>query len=347
MLTFYFLVLIFLSSLVFSFMEDSLTSNQKKVILACFAFFMILVTATKDKQHIADAVVYEDMFYNYDTPLVKISTEPTFVFISKVVITLGGTIVSVFLIYALLSIPLKLYVFSKATPYVLTSLVIYIPTYYELHDMIQIRAAVAGAFAIASILPLSKKNYLGALLLMVVGILFHYSAAVFLPMILIGNYKLGKSLRIAIACLFPVFFLMYWKSVDLSSFIPDSLMWGKIAFYKNMNNGTITGLHRDGFYMAKCAMMYVCLYYYDYLVKKNQLAQLVLCFFFISVFFILAFNTIPVLASRISDLFGIIDGIVFTYCFYLLSPNYVARSVVALVGIYKFLYNFMYMGYFH
>lgn len=347
MLLFYLIIIIFIASMVFSFIEDSLTSSQKKIVVSSFTVIMILMATTKDIHHVADAIVYEDMFYNYDTFLVKLSTEPTFIYICKVVIALGGTIATVFFIYALLSVPTKLYVYYKATPYIFTSLVIYIPTYYELHDLIQIRAAVAGAFAVASILPLSKKNYLGAFLLIAGGTMFHFSAAVFFPILFIGNYKLNKVLRIIIACLFPCFFLMYWKNVDLSSFIPPSLLWGKIAYYKNLNDGTITHLHRDGYFMVKCAMMYVCLYYYDLLVKKNQLAQLVLYFFFISIFFILGFNTIPVLASRVSDLFGIIDGIVFSYCLYIISPRYVARSFVALIGIYKFMYNFLYMGYFN
>lgn len=350
MLTHLIIAFIFCVTLVLAFVEDAIKSVNRLAVLVVYAVFFILLASTKSIEHTADAANYEEWFYNSDHPLIELTTEPTFRYISRIILALGGGIVTLFFIYALISIPLKLWSLSKMTPYIFTAMLIYIPVYFELHDMVQIRVAAAAAFLMAALIPLSNKQYLYATLLMITGVLFHYSAGVFIPFLFLGNRRLHYTLRIVIACLIPLGFAMYFMKKDLFSLIPSALIQGKLDLYKETTDKgqwvDIVLPYKNLYFMVKCCLLYLCLYYYDYIVEKNRFAPMLINLFAAGLFIMLAMATIPVIAGRISDLFGIVDCIVFTFCLYIISPKYVVRIAISLVGLYMLFYNMMYTEYF-
>ena len=236
------------------------------------------------------------------------------------------------------------------TPFIFTALMIYIPVYFEVHDMIQIRAAAASTFLLSSLIPLTQKRYMPATLLMLCAILFHYSAIVFLPFLFLGNRQLNHTWRIVIAILVPVCFIMYLLKKDWFSLIPESMVWGKINLYKETTEKgeweQLYPLYRHLYFLAKCCVLYLCLYYYDIIVKKNRIAPLLINIFATSICFLTSMATIPVIAGRISDMFGIVDCIVFTFCLYVISPKYVVRAAIAFVGLYMIIFNMINTEYF-
>lgn len=339
----------FIVNAVIAFMEDYLKENHKKVILAVYAIFMILLATTKSIDHTADALVYEEIFYGNDEPLVILTTEPTYLYISRLVQAIGGAFWMMFFIYALITIPAKLKVFSKMTPFIFTALMIYIPVYFELHDLIQIRAAAAGMLLLTAMIPLTDKRYWLAALLMVAAILFHYSSVVFLPFLFIGNRSLGYKGRIIVACLVPLFFIVYLMGKDLLSLIPSSVLGGKLDFYqKTTEKGewAMALLYKNVYFMLKCALLYFCLYYYDLIVKQVKMAPLIINLLIASIFSLMLFSSVPVIATRVSDLYGIVDCLAFTFCLYFVSPRYLARIAIAVIGLYMLVYNIFAAEYF-
>lgn len=156
----------FTVNLVIAFFEDYLKEDHKKVILAVYALFMILLATTKSIDHTADALIYEHIFYNNDEMLVVLTTEPTFLILSRIVLAIGGSLWVMFFLYALITIPFKLKALNRLTPFIFTALMIYIPVYFELHDLIQIRAAAASMFLLTAFIPLAEKRYWPTVLLM-------------------------------------------------------------------------------------------------------------------------------------------------------------------------------------
>lgn len=350
MLTHYIIAIIFFVTVALAFLEDYIKDGHKYAILAVYAMVFIVMATTKSVEHTADAEIYEERFYNYDDVLTELMTEPTFIYISKGIYALGGGIVALFFIYALISIPLKLWALSKMTPCIFTAMLIYIPVYFELHDMIQIRVAAAAAFLLASLIPLSNKHYFYATILMISGVLFHYSAIVYIPFLFIGNRKLNNPLKILVACLVPIGFAMYFMHLDLLSLMPSSLTEGKIDLYKATTDkgrwDDIILPYKNLYFMVKCGILYLCLYYYDSIVEKNRFAPMLINFFAASLFFMLAMATIPVISGRLSDLFGIVDCLVFTFLLYIVLPKYVARIAISLVGLYMIVFNMLFTEYF-
>ena len=341
---------LFFVTVFIAFFEERLKESNKLLILAGYAIFMIYLATTKSIEHTADALAYERYFYKNDNPLIEIMTEPTFIYMSRIIIAFGGTLVTLFFIYAVLSIPAKIFLFYKMTPYIFTALLIYIPVYFEVQDLIQIRVSAAAMFLLASLFPLSRRQHLIAFLLIVCGILFHYSAVAYLPLLFIGNMKLNKTWRIIVAVLVPMFFLLYLMKKDLFFLIPSSLTAGKIDYYQESSQKgeweELAPLYKNFFFLAKCGLLYVLLYYYDIIVRRNKMAPLIINLFIASILFLLGMSTIPVLASRVSDLYGIIDCIVFTYAFYIFRPKYIVKIGIAIVGFYMLVYNMLFTEYF-
>ena len=340
---------LFAVTVVMAFLEDYLKEIHKIVILAVLATLMVLLATTKSIDHTADGTIYEHIFYNNDEILTQLTTEPTFLWLSRLVLALGGGLIWMFLIYALIAIPTKLKALYGMTPYIFTALIIYIPIYYELHDLIQIRAAAACAFLLLALNPLSNKRYWTATLLMIIAILFHYSSVVFIPFLFIGNRQLGYNSRLVVACVIPVCFVIYLMGKDLFSLIPSSILGGKLDYYqKTSEKGEweTALLYKNVYFMLKVAMMYLCLYFYNHIVENNRLAPLLLNLFLASILSPMLFSTIPVIASRVSDMYGIIDCIVFTFALYLFSPRYLARFGILIIGIYMLIYHMMSDDYF-
>ena len=350
MLTHILIATIFAITVFLAFIEDYLSVFHKTIILIVYACIFIIMATTKSVEHTADALVYEDMFMNNDSFITELTTEPSFIYISRMVLLLGGTISTVFFIYAVISIPAKITVFNTMTPYIFTALLIYIPIYFEVQDMIQIRVAAAVTFLLMSLVPLANKHLLPAALLMILAILFHYSAAAALPFLFIGNRRLNKALRILVACLLPICFAMYLMKKDLFFLIPSGLTEGKLDLYKETSEkgqwDELQPLYKDLYFLSKCTILYLCLYFYDYIVERNRFAPILINLFAASIFFLLTMATIPVIASRVSDLFGIIDCIVFTFCLYLFYPKYVPRIGIAIIGLYVLILNILYSEHF-
>lgn len=345
----YLFVLFFIVA-VLAFTEDLMTKRQKLTVLLGLCIVMIFLAATKDVETVADADAYGDLFYNNDDPLIELATEPTFIYLSRFIISIGGAFALVFLFYALVTIPLKLTMLYKMTPLVFTAMLIYVPVYYELHDLVQIRAGAAGAFLLCSLYFFTDKRYVLCGVMVAIAISFHYSSAIFIPLYFMGNKPMGKIWRLVLASAIPIGFAMYFLHLDLFSFLPSSIAGGKMDYYQaSAETGTwdeLTVPYKNIFFLTKCAVLCVGLYFYDYIKDESRYITIFLKAEAASIFMYLSVATIPVFASRTSDLFGIIDPWLFASMAFLVRPRYIARIGIFLVGLYMMVYNMLVAHYF-
>ena len=314
------IALLFITTMFLAFVEDNMEKSHKIIILVGYAIFMIILAATKSIDNTADAKSYEQMFYGNDDMITEIATEPTYIYLSRIVLAMGGTVWVMFFIYAIITIPAKLKALNDLTPYIFTALMVYIPVYFELHDMVQIRAA-----------------------------LFHYSSLIFLPFLLLGNRKLSTTWRIGLASFVVLCFVMYLTGRDIFHLIPSSFVSGKIDVYQDTSEKgewEMALLYKNVYYMIKFVLLFVCLYYYDYIVERNRIAPLIINIFAASILTPMLISSVPIIATRTSDLYGIVDGIVFTYLLLLISPRYAAKACIAIVGMYMIIYNMIVTEYF-
>ncbi len=349
MLTHLIIAFLFIITVYFAFVEDYMEKSHKTFILVGYAIFMIILATTKSVEHTADAKSYEQIFYGNDDIITEIATEPSYIYLSRIVLSMGGTIGVMFFIYATITIPAKLKALNALTPYIFTALMVYIPVYFELHDMVQIRAAAAATFLLTALIPLSRNQYWYTAALMIVATLFHYSSLIFLPFLFLRNIKLNPAWRTVLACLVLACFVMYLSGRDLFQLIPSSFVSGKIDVYQKTSEQGLWEmaiLYKNAYYMVKFAFLFVCLYFYDYITERNHIAPLIINIFAASILTPMLLSSVPIIASRASDLYGIVDGVAFTFVLYLVSPKYIARICVASVGLYMLIYNMIVTEYF-
>lgn len=340
---------IFTIVVVLSFMEDYMPKWQKILILISIGIALICISTFKPMTT-ADAENYENYFYNNDVFLVEIITEPTFTYMSRLYLSLGLEITALFLTYALLSIPLKLTMLWKMTPFVFTSMIVYLGIYYPMHDVVQIRCGVATAFLLWAIVPLAKRQYLKATVLFIVATLFHYSSLTFLPILLLGNIKVGKYWKYVLGVAIPICLLLYFAGFSAFSLIPKSLIEGKIEYYKERgSSGGMTNYvpYKQLTFIAEFALLYIFIFFYDTIEKYCQYAHILIKVLALGLGCHILFAEIEVLGHRLHDLFGIFYVLAYTQCLYIIKPRYVVRIGLAMFSLVCYLIQMYRDVYFH
>lgn len=341
---------LFVIAAALSFVEERLSDRVRTLTLVGFVLAMITMATFKDIATTADAENYVEYFYNNDDPLIELMTEPTYIYLARFLILIGVGIVPLFFIYAVITIPVKLYALQHMSPYIFTALMVYIPVYYLLQDVIQIRAGAAAGFLLLSLYMTCEKRYAWAATALVVGTLFHYSCMVFLPVMLWRNRSLGVVLRCVLGTLVPLGFLMYFMGIDLLSFLPSTFMGGKVDFYKESaeTGGDWSEYivpYKNLYLLVKCLLLFLCLIFYNTIKSHSKYVDTCLIMLGLSIFICVSMATIPVVAGRISDLYGLTDAITFTFILYFVKPSWLVRCFIGIVGLYMLGFNYLHGGF--
>lgn len=323
---------IFVFVILFSFVEDYIPDWQKLIALAIVATALVCTAAFKPLTT-TDAATYEYYFYSNDDELIELATEPSYIWLSRLILLFGGEVVVLFFIYAVLSIPIKFYTLWKTTPFVFTALIVYVGIYFPLHDVVQIRCGLATAFLLFSIIPLAKHQYWQSVALMLVAFFFHYSSLAFLPVILFGNFKINKYWKYALGVAIPCCLFLYILHIGAISFIPAAMIDGKLDLYKEMSESGDWAEYipyKQLTFLAECALLYVFLFFYETIEKHCVYAPILIKVLVIEMVYLTMFTEIPVLGGRLHDLFGPFNALAFTCCLYCIKPRYIVRIGIGL-----------------
>jgi len=339
---------IFTIVVVLAFLEEHMQAWQKLLILVGMCIALICI-ATFKPMTTADAGTYEYYFYYNEDELVELATEPTYIQLSRLVMSMGGEVVVIFFIYSILAIPLKLVVFWKTTPYIFTALIVYLGIYYPRQDVVAIRCGVAAAFLLCALIPLTKRQYFKAFALTLVATMFHYSAFSFMPMLLVGNMKIGKYGRYFLGLAIPLCLALYIAGFGASSLIPASLIEGKLDLYKEMSESGDWAEYvpyKQLTFLAEFVLLYIFLFFRDTIEKQCIYAPILMKILVMKMGFLTLFADIPVLGGRLDDLYGIFTALAFTCCLYCIKPQYVARIGITLFSLGYYLIQMLDQMYF-
>ena len=340
---------IFAVVVILSFMEDYMLAWQKALILFAIGMALVCISTFKPMTT-ADATNYEVYFYNDGEAPLNVVTEPTYVYLSRLYLAMGFGITSIFLTYALIAIPIKLSLLWKLTPFIFTSMIVYVGIYYPMHDAVQIRCGVATAFLLWSIVPLQKRQYFRATFLYIIAILFHFSSLAFLPILLWGNKKINRTWKYALGASIPCCLLLYFAGYSIFSFVPEFLFQDKLSFYKEMSE---TGFldsyvpHKQLTFMAEFCLLYVYLIFYDTIEEHCPYAPILVKTLVLSMGFHIMFSEIEVLGSRLHDLFGMFHVVAYVQCLYIVKPRYLVRLGITAFSLMYYLVQMHHGIYFH
>lgn len=336
------LILLFITSLCLSFVEERLCDRDKKIIYMLLGAVMIFIAGLREVGSTPDTVSYEEMYYAKEGNLMALLREPSFDIISSVLHSFSLGINALFFTYAFLSIPIHLTALWKLSKMPFLTLTLYISYYYMMHDMVQIRCAVAsGLFLWAVYFYVEHKKFY-TLLLILLGIFFHYSAAAGLVIFFLGN-GFPKWQKIILYAIVPIGIIVYFSHVDIFSIIPDE--WGglKLMKYRTMRE---RGLEDDlaGWKFEiniliwmRIVLYYCCIYYHDYLVQHFKYTSVAIKLQGVGFCFLFFVNALSqVVGNRMNDYFSIASILLWTASVYAFAPQIVGKIINNVISAIRF-----------
>lgn len=311
-------------------LEDNLVKYKWQIYIFLGVVF-IMTAAFRVVGNDNDSQTYEYYFLHYDEPLTALAVEFSFIIISFFVNKFTTDVHWLFFIYAVLGVTLKFLAIKKLSKFLFLSLFIYVCHFFVLHDMIQMRVSVSTALLLLAIKPLSEGRRRTALLLMATAAFFHYSSLAMLAVLLFNNKPLSNKMLWFMAAIIPVGYAAFLMNIDLVTTVPIPYIGEKIEMYKqlkDMGRYDELAIFNNPIVLIRIFMFYLLLAFHDTIYNYNKEfplmmkieALLFICFFMLS--------SLPVLAGRLSELFSVVDIILYTNVVYIFRPQYMAKLFV-------------------
>ena len=298
------------------------------MIVGIIGITMIIVAGSRGVYDTPDSDNYEIMYYSINS-LDDTIREPSLVYIAYYLNTLGFGVNALFFTYAFLSIPLRLGAICKLSKLPILTLSIYISYFYQLHDLMQIRCAVASSLFLFALYFRAEKRLWMTVLFILIGFFFHYSAFAGFIILFFSNKELKGWQRVFLTVLVPLGLLFYFFGFDFSYFVPDELGGDRLAAYRELKDRGKEDeyswvFYKSPIFMLNVALYYGCLLFYNTLAKNYKYMSImlkVLAFAFICMFTL--GNISAVLASRLYEYFAIVTIFLWTAVVYAFRPlNY-------------------------
>ena len=275
-------------------------------------------------------------YYKNPTGVAALLTEPTFKMINGMARYCGMPLL-LFVTYAFLAVPLKICAIKRMSPYWYLSIVVWVTHLFIIQEMTQIRAAVSTGIFLFSLPVLAEGKKLKFTLYVILAILFHYSALVLLPLILIGNKELSRFTRFLLILLPLVMYSSPMVTMDVLKMIPIPFIQQKLQMYEELMiyEGGVWGDINVFNIMAMFRLFayYVLIWKYDYLSDKYPYMPMLLKVFCYSICMYVGLSFLPPIAMRIGEYISIIDCIMFPLLAVLIRPHWLGRLLVLLYAI--------------
>jgi hypothetical protein len=297
-------------------------------------FLMILMAGFRSSECCMDYPIYVD-YYNNISSIPFTFLEPTFFIIAWLSKVLSGSVAGVFVIYSILGVSLKATAFIKLTRFYSITLILYFGSFFLLHEMTQIRVGVAAAFLMLSIPAIVDRKPWQFLTYIILGCLFHYSLITFAFVYFLKPDRLNRYIYLGMVFFAFIAFNLGLNLASIFEIIRLGFISEKINAYKNM---LADGLHGEimllnPLLLLRILVLSILMYKFEFLQQRNKNAIILIKIYAFSIFFFIALADLPVLAGRLSQLFGIVEIILVPFVIYLLKPRYLAVIVAALFGM--------------
>lgn len=327
-------LVILLAFIILAFFEDDETHGHTW-LLVVVAVVLTMYVAFRPAGVDQDYYSYY-AYFKSPTSVSATLIEPTFKLINGLARLCGEPLI-LFSTYALLSVPLKIYSIKRLSPYWYLSILVWFTHLFILQDMTQIRVAVAAGIFLFSIPYLADGKKLKYTLLAIVAALFHYSALVFLPLLVFGNKPLTRFGKCALVVLPLLFYASPMVSVEIIEMIPIPVIQQKLQMYDELM------IYEGGIWadinifnlraMVRLFAFFVLVWKYNFLAEKYPYMPILLKVFCYSICLYVGLSFLPPLAMRVEELVSIIDCILFPLLAVLVRPHWLGRLLVIIYAL--------------
>lgn len=322
------LILFFIITVIACFPPE--TRILRITFFLLLAFLLIIIAGFRPGESFRDYDMYVWMFENQSDAIV----EPAFLILSSFCLNIfGNNTIYIFIIFACLGVSLKFIAIKQLTTLWFLSVLIYFSHFFILHEMTQIRAGVASSLLLLCVKPIHDRNLKHFLLFSLLAFSFHYSALMILPLWFL-NLKPHKKWLII---LIPISYLLFFLGINLIMSIPIPGISEKIAIYQQLyelggDEWTNINLFNLVF-LTRIAIFYFLIYKYDLILSYNKYFPILMKIYCVSLVSYPILATIPAIATRINELYGIVDIILIPFINYTFKPVYFSKALVVIIGL--------------
>lgn len=307
----------------------------QKLLLKAIMIFLFLMCAFRGESVDRDYANYIMLIFDSANNLL-FPIEPSFKLMSFIAINVFNAYLIVFVVFALISISLKYNVIKKCSPFLLLSVLVYYSNTFLLQDMTQIRAGVAGAIVLYSVLQYAKKTKaIEFVILISLAATFHITALLFLVVLLFDPYAVSRKYIIIYFLMLFGAYLSYYLGVNfltLLNFIPISYVQYKFSDYINQSQGA-DFVPVNIFSVMQILHLLIVTLSFVIARKKSLIGKgvLFLKIYSLSPLAFIVLSSLPVFSLRVSELFSISEIILLPSLVLLFKQRNFAKLVV--VGI--------------
>ena len=301
---------------------------------------MVLIAGLREPGVTPDSDAYEAMYYGKTLKII----EPTFTFFSDIYLSMSLGVNALFMTYAIISVPLRLTVIKKMSTLPILTLSIYISHYYMLHDVVEMRCAVASALFLFAIYFRVEKKIVFCLLCIFCGFFFHFSALVGLIVLFLDNKQLQTWHLIILYLIIPLGIIYYFSGLDISQFVPDEIGGAKLRAYRELkekgDEGIMEGIpfYVDPVILLNICLYYGCIFYHQILSEKYKYFPILIKIMGIAFLCKFTLGSLSsVLASRLFEYFDVVSIFLWTAAVYAFSPIQFGKGLVSVASTIRFL----------
>jgi hypothetical protein len=349
---FYYLIFFFVVS--FLFVSKYIRIPQK-YLLFVIAVVLILIAGLRQTGVDFDSTAYADIFDTFDSPVNYFKDyqynslfEPAYYLIPGIIKSyLSLNITWSFLIFAIIGIGLKFIAIPRLTDLVFLSAIVYCGHFFILHDMTQIRAGIASGILLLCIPQIQKRNFFRFLLLLCLGLLFHYSMIIFLPFYFLGSKSINKKVYLSLLFVPYILHFLHVNIITVLSAFKLGIISDKIQLYNDLLElGVYTEINiHNTMFLIQLFTCVVFILKSDLLLENNKYALLLLKIYCIAAASFVIFSNVPVLAFRISELLSIVQIIIIPFYLYIIKPKHVALLIVFGFALLYFSVDLLYLNF--
>jgi hypothetical protein len=266
-----------------------------------------------------------------------VAVEKSFLHISNVVIRLfHGDVFFLFFIYAIIGVIFKIIAINIFSHEIRQSLLVYISFFYILHDFIQIRIGAAASFILFAIYFKTQKKYIWCLVAYLLSIYFHYSAIAYGVILFFDTRRINVHFYFTfivvsyIISMIDINILSIFSRLDLGVLSEKIILYSRSTKYLRGSVITMPKLIR--------LLFAFIIFLKINILNKDENSIIFIKMYFLSIGVQQLFNSIPVLPTRLSELFRISEIFVLP----MLGKCFKEKNIFNVMLVFYCLYIFLF-----
>lgn len=275
--------------------SDLKERDAKHKIYLFFLSILLIIIATFRDSEMRDYLNYYEFFLKGSADW----KEPSFTLFTSFTSSYNINPIWGFFIFALLSISIKMYDIVKLSPSFWGSFIVWLGSTFILHDMIQIRAAVASGILIWSIKYIYYRRFYHFIICILLASAFHYSSLVFCLFYFLKPYKIQKKLYLIII---PIAYICASWGITFGGLVSSINLPSIQTLYKFycLENDSLNIF--NPFQILRIITAVILVYRNNIIMKFYPYSTIVIKIYVIGIISLLLLSDISTLAIRVSEL---------------------------------------------